>query len=79
VIVFYEASALIYLIEGKAPFAAKVREELAALLAKHPDSVAALSRLTWLECRVGPRKNKEKANLAVFDAFFFGPIWSGLG
>jgi predicted nucleic acid-binding protein len=70
VILFFDASALIYLIEGKAPFAAKVRKELAAVLAKQPATVAAVSRLTWLECRVGPMKCNDKASLAVFDAFF---------
>ena len=47
-IAFFDASALIYLIEGAEPFAAKVRKELAAAAQKHPDLGAAVSRLSWL-------------------------------
>ncbi|MBK9021445.1 MAG: PIN domain-containing protein [Sulfuritalea sp.] len=69
-IAFFDASALIYLIEGAEPFAAKVRKELAAAVRKHPDLAAAMSRLSWLECRVGPMKDNDSATLAAFDAFF---------
>ncbi len=76
-IAFFDASALIYLIEGKEPFAGKVRKELAALAKKHHDLGAALSRLTWLECRVGPMKSNDSVALAAFDAFFARPdlLW----
>jgi predicted nucleic acid-binding protein len=70
VIAFFDASALIYLIEGAEPFAAKVRKELAAAAKKHPDLGAAVSRLSWLECRVGPMKGNDSETLAAFDAFF---------
>ncbi|MGP1677536.1 MAG: type II toxin-antitoxin system VapC family toxin [Burkholderiales bacterium] len=77
VIAFFDASALIYLIEGKAPFGSKVRTELAAAAAKHPDLGSAVSRLTWLECRVGPMRANDTAALAAFDAFFARPdlVW----
>lgn len=76
-IVFFDASALIYLIEGAEPFAAKVRKELAAVAKKHPDLGAAVSRLSWLECRAGPMKGNDNATLAAFDAFFARPdlVW----
>lgn len=76
-IAFFDASALIYLIEGKEPFASKVCKELAAAARKHPDLGAAVSRLTWLECRVGPMKANDNATLAAFDAFFARPdlVW----
>lgn len=76
-IAFFDASALIYLIEGKEPFAGKVRKELAAAAKKHPGLGAGLSRLTWLECRVGPMKVNDSVVLAAFDAFFARPdlIW----
>lgn len=76
-IAFFDASALIYLIEAKEPFAGKVRKELAAVAKKHPDIGAAVSRLTWLECRVGPMKADDSATLAAFDAFFARPdlVW----
>ena len=76
-IIFFDASALIYSLEGKAPFASRVRAELAALSQAHPDAELAISRLPWLECRVGPMKSNDSAALALFDAFFARPdlIW----
>jgi predicted nucleic acid-binding protein len=81
VIAFFDTSALIYLIEGKEPFAGKVRKELAAIARKHPDMGSAVSRLTWLECRVGPLKDNDATRLALFDAFFNRPdlLWVDLG
>jgi predicted nucleic acid-binding protein len=70
VIAFFDASALIYLIEGAEPFATKVRKELKATATKYPELGAAVSRLSWLECRVGPMKGNDIATLAAFDAFF---------
>ncbi|MCX7167755.1 MAG: PIN domain-containing protein [Rhodocyclales bacterium] len=76
-IAFFDASALIYLIEGAEPFASKVRKELAAAAKKHPDLGAAVSRLSWLECRVGPMKGDDSAALAALDTFFSRPdlVW----
>ena len=72
-IVFFDASALIYLLEGKAPLADRVRGELAVIARTHPGAGVALSRLSWLECRVGPMKADDAAALALFDAFFVRP------
>lgn len=72
-IAFFDASALIYLIEGKEPFGARVREALAAAAEQHPDLGAATSRLTWLECRVGPMRANDNVLLGVYDAFFAQP------
>lgn len=69
-IAFFDTSALIYLIEGREPFASKVRKELTGVAKKHPDLAAAVSRLTWLECRVGPMRANDSVALASFDAFF---------
>lgn len=76
-IAFYDASALIYLIEGAEPFATRLRKELAAVAKKHPDIGGAVSRLSWLECRVGPMKSQDNAVLAQYDAFFERPdlVW----
>ncbi|WP_341645218.1 type II toxin-antitoxin system VapC family toxin [Thauera sp. SDU_THAU2] len=76
-IIFFDASALIYLLEGKAPFSNRVRTELTALSRAHPDAKLAISRLSWLECRVGPMKTNDSAALALFDAFFARPdlLW----
>ncbi|MDP2822838.1 MAG: type II toxin-antitoxin system VapC family toxin [Sulfuritalea sp.] len=79
-IAFFDASALIYLIEGAEPFAAKARKELAVAAKTHPDLGAAVSRLSWLDCRVRPMKANDTATLATFDAFFARPdlIWVDL-
>lgn len=76
-IAFFDASALIYLVEGKEPFASKVRKDLATAAKKHPDLGSAVSRLTWLKCRVGPMKANNNAVLASFDKFFARPdlVW----
>jgi len=77
VIAFFDASALIYLIEGKEPFASRVRNQISEVTQAHPNMRAAVSRLSWLECRVGPMKNNDAATLALFDAFFTRPdlVW----
>ncbi len=69
-IAFFDASALIYLIEGREPFAARVRESLQILSDRFPKLGTAVSRLSWLECRVGPMKNNDLAPLGRYDAFF---------
>jgi predicted nucleic acid-binding protein len=77
VIAFFDASALIYLIEGKEPFGSQVRAELAAAAGRYSGLGAAVSRLTWLECRVGPMKANDRTLLAAFDGFFAQPdlVW----
>ena len=72
-ILFFDASALIYLIEGHEPFAAKVRSELANAAKQYANLGAGVSRLTWLECRVGPMKSGDISSLNAFDAFFARP------
>lgn len=76
-ILFFDASVLIYRIEGQQPFADRVRETLQGLNERHPDLRAAVSRLSWLECRVGPMKHDDATTLARYDAFFARPdlIW----
>ena len=71
--VFLDASALIYLIEGAAPLAAQTRQRLTRLQAAHGRLRIAVSRLTWLECRVGPLKAGNAALLTDYDAFFAQP------
>jgi predicted nucleic acid-binding protein len=70
VIAFFDASALIYLIEGAEPFATRVRENLAHLAARHRKIGAALSRLSWLECKVQPTRCNDFEAWAAFDALF---------
>lgn len=76
-ITFFDACALIYLIEGKQPFGERVRSQLAEVTRAHPHMRTAVSRLSWLECRVGPMKSNDGATLGSFDAFFAYPdlVW----
>jgi predicted nucleic acid-binding protein len=73
VIVFLDASALVYLIEGNEPFARRARGELARLARKHGNLEIAISRLAWLECRVRPARENDLHTLADYDAFFDRP------
>jgi uncharacterized protein len=72
-IAFFDASALIYLIEGAEPFAERTRAQLARLVKRYRRLDAAVSRLSWLECRVRPARNNQLDTLAAFDAFFARP------
>ncbi|MBS1162748.1 MAG: VapC toxin family domain ribonuclease [Burkholderiaceae bacterium] len=72
-IAFFDASALIYLVEGRPPFAERLRAELSRWAKRHPDAGTAVSRLSWLECRVRPAREGDQATLAAFDAFFARP------
>ncbi len=76
-IAFFDVSALIYLIEGREPFAGAVRAHLQTQVDRNADMKAAVSRLSWLECRVGPMKNNDMATLKRYDAFFGRPglLW----
>ncbi|MGB7398466.1 type II toxin-antitoxin system VapC family toxin [Castellaniella sp.] len=76
-IAFLDACALIYLIEGKVPFAGRVQSKLAEAARAHPGLEVAVSRLTWLESRVGPLKQHDHPVLALYDAFFAqqGLVW----
>lgn len=72
-IAYLDSSALIYLIEGAQPFAARVREQLRVLLKADPSVRTAVGRLAWLECRVGPMKANDVSTLAAYDDFFSRP------
>lgn len=76
-IAFFDANALIYLLEGKEPLVRRVRAELEKVCRAYPGVSSAVSRLSWLECRVGPMKANDMITLASFDAFFARPdlIW----
>ncbi len=72
-IAFFDASALIYLIEGAQPFATRLRHELASWSRRHARVEMAVSRLSWLECRVGPARQNDLQTLAAYDDFFARP------
>lgn len=73
-IAFLDASAVIYAVEGVSKWAEAVKHELRRLA--RSDQAAskglrlAISRLSWLECRVRPLRQRDATTLARFDAFF---------
>ncbi len=76
-IAFFDVCALNYRIEGAAPFASRVDAALIEAVQNYPDLGAAVSRLSWLECRIRPMRLDDHATLAAFDTFFARPdlIW----
>ena len=75
-IAFFDASAIIYFVEGAEPFAGRTRAALARLVKKHPNLGAAVSRLSWLECRVKPARSGDPVILSRYEAFFGRPSLS---
>ena len=72
-IAFLDANVLIYLIEGARPVAERVQEQLTRIASAEPDLCVAVSRLSWLECRVGQMKCDDARTLASYDNFFAQP------
>jgi predicted nucleic acid-binding protein len=69
-IAFLDASALIYLLDGEPMWSEAVKRQLQALAEEQPQLAIAVSRLSVLECRVGPLRRGEQASLERFDTFF---------
>ncbi len=69
-IAFLDASALIYLVQGREPWAGAVKEQLRRLENECSAVMVGLSRLSCLECRVQPLRDGDEVALALFDAFF---------
>lgn len=72
-IAFLDANALIYLTEGQEPFASRVRDALRGLESEHPNISTCVSRLSCLECRVGPMKSGNTIILQRYEEFFALP------
>jgi len=77
VIAFLDASALIYLVDGDEAWSGAVQQALQELAAADPSLAIAVSRLSVLECRVGPLRRGDQASLERFDALFAQPdlLW----
>ena len=72
-IAFLDASALIYLVDGGAAWAQATRSALEQLASEKPNLELAVSRLSVLECRVGPLRRGDQTSLTRFDALFAQP------
>ncbi|MFZ9754110.1 MAG: type II toxin-antitoxin system VapC family toxin [Cyanobium sp.] len=81
---FLNASAVIDAVEGEAVWAEAVKRQLRQLAATAHASGGvlrlAVSRLSWLECRVGPLRRRDASALERFEGFFSRPDlqWVGL-
>jgi predicted nucleic acid-binding protein len=77
VIAFLDASAVIYAVEGSPEWSEALKQQLRQLAMADQASAGglqlAISRLSWLECRVGPLRRRDAEALARFDAFFLHP------
>lgn len=71
--VFLDASAIIYLMEGDADIQATTRHTLAALRHSGAESLLAVSALSRLECRVRPLREYDQRLLERYEAFFADP------
>ena len=69
-IAFLDASALIYLVEGEAPWVQSTQATLQQLAVEAPDLTLAVSRLSVLECRVAPLRRGDQASLDRCEALF---------
>lgn len=69
-ILFLDACAVIYRVEGTEPWAGRLRELLTAERRSDPGVTIAISDLTRLECRVRPLRLGQQRVLAAYDRFF---------
>lgn len=70
-IAFFDACAVIYRVESVEPYFTKLKTALTALHAKEPD--IAVSRLSFMECRVLPLRKRQADTLALYRDFFSSP------
>ncbi|MDZ5461533.1 type II toxin-antitoxin system VapC family toxin [Azohydromonas lata] len=72
-IAYLDANALIYLLEGQADTARQVRRCLEELAQEAGRVTVAMSRLSWMECRIKPLRDGDTALLLRYDSFFAAP------
>ena len=72
-ILFLDACALIYRVEEVAPWNARVAKLVADLRRRHAALQLAVSRLSYLECRVQPLRDGDEALALRYDALFAAP------
>ena len=72
-IAFLDASALIYLVDGEAPWAEATQATLHQLAVEATDLPLVVSRLSMLECRVAPLRRGDQSCLDRFEALFAQP------
>lgn len=70
---FLDANVIIYLIEGAREFQARAAERIGRYLKEDPSTRMAVSRLSWLECRVRPLREQDRKALDAYERFFAEP------
>ena len=70
---FLDANVIIYLIEGAQEFRARAAERINGYVKENPSSRMAVSRLSWLECRVKPLREQNQKALDAYESFFAEP------
>lgn len=67
---FFDANIIIYRVEAVEPFNQRVLETLQELIAMHPNTEFAISRLSMMECLVKPVREKNIAFIERYRGFF---------
>ena len=70
---FLDANVIIYLIEGARGFQERAAERINRYLTQDTSSQMAVSRLSWLECRVRPLREQNQRALEAYESFFAEP------
>lgn len=74
--IFLDACIIIYWVEAAEPFYSKFIATLRDIAERHPSHELTISRLSFLECLVKPSREKERAILKTYQAFFESPALS---
>ncbi len=67
---FLDACVVIYWIESVEPFYSKLIKTLQTLQKQYPQAIFAVSRLSYLECRIKPLRENDQFLLDLYDQFF---------
>ncbi len=70
---FLDANVIIYLVEGNRDFQARAIARIERHRRRHRSAQLAVSRLSWLECRVRPLRENNRKGLAAYESFFAEP------
>jgi len=73
VTLFLDANVVIYLVEGAREFRGRVTARLEHYRQQNELTRIAVSRLSWLECRVRPLREKNQRALPAYESFFTEP------
>lgn len=68
--IFLDACVIIYIIEAKEPFYAKVQNTLADIVKENPEASIAISRLSIIECLVNPLPQQQSLIVEQYRTFF---------